>query len=416
MANPNIPELAGMSVFRPQDVYTIANALVKEVTGQTPTVTAVDTSSFVHVGQMCLNVSKEGTLRALSNMLARTIIASRPYSSRFSSIEVSNQEWGLYLRKISFFASNFDESKFINTVQNPETLVDGNSLDMYKIKKRYPLEMFYFGQSVLNQRYTRFIRQLNTAFSSESEFSQFMYAMMVEIQNDVESWKEAENRAVFMNYIGGIYNTGKPAQKVNLTAEFNRARGTAYTSEELRTSHLQEFLSFFVAWLEITSGLMEHRTDMYHLTPRCTDDHGNELKLFRHTPKSEQKLMLYNPLIVDARAWVFPAIFGPGYLTFGNYEGVDYWQNINDKSAISVTPSQFNVNTAQEETGNPVKLDYVVGLLYDRRALATTYFQDSVYTTPFNISGEYWNIEHHWKMNYTEDPTENAILMYMADV
>ena len=161
---------------------------------------------------------------------------------------------------------------------------------------------------------------------------------------------------------------------------------------------------------------MEHRTDMYHLTPRCTDDHGNVLKLFRHTPKSEQKLMLYNPLIVDARAWVFPAIFGPGYLTFGNYEGVDYWQNINDKSSISVVPSQFNVDTAQEEIGTPVKLDYVVGLLYDRRALATTYFQDSVYTTPFNISGEYWNIEHHGKMNYTEDPTENAILMYMADV
>ena len=117
----------------------------------------------------------------------------------------------------------------------------------------------------------------------------------------------------------------------------------------------------------------------------------------------------------DARSWVYPAIFGPGYLSFGNYEGVDFWQNINDKPAISCIPSQFDVNTGKQVTGDAVALSYVVGLLYDRKAMATTYYQDSVYTTPFNISGEYYNTEHHWKMNYTQNPTQNAILMFMSD-
>ena len=415
MANPNIPAKAGMTVFRPQDIYTIANALVKEVTGQTPAITAVDTSSFINVGQMCLDQSKEGTLQALSNMVARTIIAVRPYSGRFTSIEASSQEWGLFIRKIAFFSGEFDETKFINTAQNPDTLRDGNSVDMYKIKKRYPLEMYYTGESTLNQRYTTFRDQLKTAFQSESEFSAFLNGMMVEIGNDVARWKTAENRAVVMNFIGSLYNTGKPGQKVNLTEQFNTARDTNYTTRELLTVHLQEFLSFFVSYLETLTGLMEESSELYHLTPMCTDDNGNTLHLFRHTPKSEQKLLLYQPLINDAKAWVYPAIFGPGYLSFGNYEGVQFWQNINDRSAVSVTPSQFNVNTAKQETGVPVKLDYVVGLLYDRRALATTYRQDSVYTTPFNISGEYYNTEHHWKMNYMQDPTENAVLFYMAD-
>ena len=110
MANPNIPAKAGMTVFRPQDIYTIANALVKEVTGQTPAIKAVDTSSFINVGQMCLDQSKEGTLQALSNMVARTIIAVRPYSGRFTSIEASSQEWGLFIRKIAFFSGEFDET------------------------------------------------------------------------------------------------------------------------------------------------------------------------------------------------------------------------------------------------------------------------------------------------------------------
>lgn len=415
MANPNIPAQAGMSVFRPQDIYTIANALVKEVTGQTPAITAVDTSSFVNVGQMCLDQSKEGTLQALSNMIARTIIAVRPYSGRFTSIEATFQEWGLFIRKIAFFSGDFDETKFINTAQNPETLRDGNSVDMYRIKKRYPLEMFYTGESTLNQRYTTFREQLKTAFQSESAFSAFLNGMMVEIGNDVARWKTAENRAVVMNFIGSLYNTGKADQKVNLTEQFNAARDTNYTTRELLTTHLQEFLSFFVSYLETLTGLLEESSELYHLTPACTDDSGNTLHLFRHTPKSEQKLLLYQPLINDAKAWVYPAIFGPGYLSFGNYEGVQFWQNINNRSAVSVTPAQFNVNTAKQEKGKAVQLDYVVGLLYDRRALATAYRQDSVYTTPFNISGEYYNTEHHWKMNYMQDPTENAVLFYMAD-
>lgn len=415
MANPNIPAKAGMGVFRPQDIYTIANALVKEVTGQTPAITAVDTSSFVNVGQMCLDQSKEGTLQALSNMVARTIIAVRPYSGRFTSIEATSQEWGLFIRKIAFFSGEFDETKFINTAQNPNTLRDGNSVDMYKIKKRYPLEMYYTGESTLNQRYTTFREQLKTAFQSEGEFSAFLNGMMVEIGNDVARWKTAENRAVVMNFIGSLYNTGKPGQKVNLVEQFNMARGTAYTTHDLLTVHLQEFLSFFVSYMETLTGLLEESSELYHLTPLCTDDNGNTLHLLRHTPKSEQKLLLYQPLINDAKAWVYPAIFGPGYLSFGNYEGVQFWQNINDRSAVSVTPAQFNVNTAKQEVGKPVHLDFVVGLLYDRRALATAYRQDSVYTTPFNISGEYYNTEHHWKMNYMQDPTENAVLFYMAD-
>ena len=415
MANPNMPAKAGMGVFRPTDIYTIANQLVKEVTGQTPAISAVDTSSFINVGQMCLNQSKEGTLQALAYRVARTIITTRAYSGRFTSVEVSSQEWGLFIRKIAFFSGKFDETKFINTAQNPNTLRDGQSVDMYKISKRYPLEMWYTGQCTLDQTYTTFKTQLTTAFTSESEFSAFLAGIATEVANDIARWKTAENRAVVMNFIGSLYNTGKAGQKVNLTKEFNAARGTTYTTRDLLTTHLQEFLSFFVSFLQTQTALLEESTDLYHLTPACTDDNGDPLTLLRHTPKSEQKLLLYQPLINDAKSWVYPAIFGPGYLSFGSFEGVNFWQNINDKAAVDVIPVQFNVDTAKQETGTEVKLDYVVGLLYDRRALATVYMQDSVYTTPFNTKGEYYNTEHHWKMNYMQDPTENAILFFMND-
>lgn len=415
MANPNFSELSGMSVYNPKDLYNIANQLVKQVTGQTPAIQAVDTSSFITVGQMCLSTSLESTIRALSEMIGRTFIAVRPYSGKFTSIESDSMNWGMIVRKISFFSTTFDKSTDWNTDIAPNQLVDGASVDMYKIKKTYPMQLFFDGFTTLQKDYTRFENQLKVAFESESAFSSYLYGLSVEIQNDINTWKESENRLMVANLAGALVQDGQPESRVNLTAKFNEKYGTAYTSEELRTTHLSDFLSFFVSFLETESQLLTENTTMYHLTPAATDDNGNALALLRHTPKAYQKLLLYTPLITEAKAWVLPRIFGPGYLSLDNYEGVNFWQNIRDKAQIKVKPSSFDVNTAKQKTGREVTIPYVVGILYDRDCLATRYVQDGVYTTPFNTHGRYWNVTHHWAKHYHMDMTENAMLLYMAD-
>lgn len=114
----NMPTLAKADMFRPKDVYTIVNAVLQDVTGQR-TITAVDTSSFINVGQMCLSTSKEGTLQALSNMVARTVVTSRSYSGRFTSVEVSTQDWGLYMRKIAFLQASLSRATLSTPSRTP---------------------------------------------------------------------------------------------------------------------------------------------------------------------------------------------------------------------------------------------------------------------------------------------------------
>lgn len=415
MPNPNLPELAGQPVYCPTDVYAIVNSALAEMTGQRPQVTAVDTSSFVSVGETMLRIGMESTLRALCHQIGKTLIAIRPYRSRFSSIEADRMEYGLITQKISYFSSDFDPTTSWNTDINPDQLRDGKSVDMYSIKKQYPLQMFFTGLNTLQKDVTRFRNQLKVAFKSEADFSAFYYGLTVEVNNSIEMMKESQNRLILANHVGAVYNTGAPRSKVNLTAEFNAARGTAYTSEELRTTHLQEFLSFFVSYLKTITDLMEENCTLFHLQPAATDDSGNPLTLLRHTPKALQRLLLFQPLINDAVSWVYPAIFGPGYLSFGNYEGVNYWQNINRPASIFVTPSQFDVTTGEKVTGEPVGIDYLVGVLYDRDALAVSYMQDSVDVSPFNTRGKYWNTTYNWVRQYKDDPTENSIIFYMAD-
>lgn len=139
------------------------------------------------------------------------------------------------------------------------------------------------------------------------------------------------------------------------------------------------------------------------------------MTLLRHTPRSIQRLLLYAPLFYEAEAKVFPTIFNTEYLRTENYEGVDYWQNPELPSAVSVIPNQFSIATGKSEDGAQVDIPYVVGILYDRPALVTSYMYDDVNTTPVNAAADYYNTYYHWAKDYQNDFTENGILYYMAD-
>lgn len=403
------------NTITPVDVYRLFNDFAKILFGGQTTMQAVDTKTFATVGEAALRQGEENILDALTVQLTRTIFAIRPYQGAFHSIESTSQEYGLLTRKISYFYDGFEASQDWNTDLNPKQLMDGQSMDHYVIKKRYPLEMYFGGIKTLQKHFTRFRKQLKIAFRNADEYERFYQGLAVEINNEIGMKREMENRLTVLNYIGGLYNIGTAHMKRNLTALFNARYNTTYTSEQLRTEHLKEFLAFLVVQLKTDTRMMERMNTMFHITPNKTDDRGNSLTLLRHTPRSIQRLLLYAPLFYEAEAKVFPTIFNTEYLRTENYEGVDYWQNPELPSAVSVIPNQFSIATGKSEDGAQVDIPYVVGILYDRPALVTSYIYDDVNTTPVNAAADYYNTYYHWAKDYQNDFTENGILYYMAD-
>ena len=404
------------NTLTPTDVYGIVNAMSAEMFGANSSLTAVDTSTFVTVGEHMLRTGYTNTLDALSNVIGRTIFAVRRYRGRFRIIIKTAEEWGGIERKISFYAKKLSESGNYNTNINSTQLDDGQAIDHYIISKKYPLEINFCGIKTLEYVFTSWISQLKLAFSSESAFSDFVSAMLVDIANDIESKVEAENRLLVANAIAATYNVGAPRQKVNLTSEFNTKFGTSYTTAQLQTTYLKEFVAFMVARIQGDMELMRDRNELFHIYPARNDDAGNALQLLRHTPPEDRRLVLYMPLIRDAEKEVFPALFNDSYLKFENYEGVEYFMNPNVPMAVSVNkPNQLDVSTGAAVDGTAVVLDNVVGLLFDRDALAISIKHESSLTTPVNARGEYYNTFYHWSMQYKQDQTENMILYYMAD-
>lgn len=398
----------------PTDVYGIVNAMSAEMFGSNGTLTAFDTKTFVTVGEHMLRTGYTNTLAALSNVIGRTVYAVRRYNGRFKIIMKTPAEWGGIERKISFYAKGLEPSRNYNTNINGSQLVDGASIDPWKISKKYPLEINFCGAKTLEYSDTSFVSQLKFAFSSERAFSDFVSAKLVDIANDLETKIEAENRLMVLNAIGATYNTGTARQKVNLVSAFNSKYGTSYTVSDLLTTYLAEFVAFMVARIEGDMELMRERNELFHIYPARNDDSGNALVLPRHTPPEARRLILYMPLVRDEMKSVFPSLFNDSYLKLENYEGVEYWQNPNVPMAVSVTPNQLNATTGQSEDGSAVVLDNVVGLLFDRDALEMSVKHESVLSTNVNPFGEYYNTVYHWTYNYKQDQTENMILYYMA--
>ena len=408
----------------PKDCYALMNLLVKEATGQDATIQAVDSSTFVSAGETVLATGTENTLNALSIVLGKTFMAVRPYEAKLKIVNALNSDlYNQRVRKISFYAREAQAAGDWNTDINKENLKNGidngahgttpNSSvgTMWEQNAPVPLEVNFGGQSVWDESTTIYENQLKVAFANEAEFGAFVGGIMTEKGNDIESTKEAFNRMTLLNHIAGVYDMDAKMKGsvINLTKEFNDEFGTSYTSEELRTVHLDEFLKFFVAKFKLTSDYLTNRSANFHYAPSKPG-----YALLRHTPKSKQKAVLYSPLFTKAEAMVMPEIFNPQYLSLDNYEGVTYWQNFNEPAKIKVTPAIPGDNGTQT-AGDEVALDYVVGMIFDTDAIMVDYQYEDSLATPVEARKRYRNIFWHFSKNAINDFTENAVIFIMKD-
>ncbi len=405
------------NTLTPVDVYAVVNAMVTEMYGSNSGLTAFNTSSFVSVGEHMLRTGYTNTLDALSVVIGRTIVSARPYRGRFRIIVAIPEEWGGITRKISYYATKEEQTESFNTNLNSAAppLVDGGSVDPWTISKQYPLEMNFCGLKVEQKSYTTFVYQLKMAFSSEAAFAEFMSGRLVAIANDLEVAWEARNRLLILNAIGATYNVGATRSVVNMTTEFNTHYSTNYTTSDLLTTYLKEFVAFFVAKLEGDMELARDYNELFHIYPARNDDGGNALVLPRHTPPAMRRLLLFMPVLRLEEKTIFPALFNTSELKLENYEAVEYWQNPNVPASVDIVPNQLNTTNGQSTNGSRAQIGTVLGLMFDRDALATSVKIEDVYTTPINARGKYYNTVYHWAFQHKLDQTENMILYYMDD-
>lgn len=391
----------------PRDVYALMNSIVAQATGQT-SLTATDTTSFVSVGETLLRTSAENTLNAISTVLADTIFSARPYRGTLDSLRVAQRRWGAQVRKVVNLYSEAEASQDWNTdIDVTPKLADDESIDMYKIKAPKVMQLNFYGTAVLQKHITIFRDQLALAFSSEAEFVRFIDSVMTEFNNEVELLNENKARLTLINFIAGIHDMN--LTEIDLVDEYNTDHNTTYTRAQLLTTYVEDFMKYVAAKIKVYSELIRDMRSDFHANITGMS------KILRHTPKERQKMIMYNPIFIEAESEVYSGLFNPKYLDIGTFEGVNFWQDPLSPTSINCKPNILDVSTGKSaDASAAVSIDYVLGILFDEEAVGVMPQFDYASTTPFNSAGGYYNNFLHWRFNSYVDYTENAVLFVLG--
>ena len=253
---------------------------------------------------------------------------------------------------------------------------------------------------------TIFRDQLDNAFSGPDQFAQFLTMIMTNASDMIEQAHENTARACITNFIAGKI-TGDSNNVLHLLTLYNSATGRELTGAQVR---LPENWSTFVRWLysyiKTTAEKMGERTYNYHINVTGKN-------IARHTPLSRMKAYIYRPFINEAEATVLSTTFHNEFLRLVDYEGVNFWQAINNPDEIKIKPSFMNSEGAVVQPSTPVKKTKILGVLFDEEAAGYTVVNEWAQPTPFNARGGYYNQFWHFTDRYWNDFTENGVVLML---
>lgn len=399
---------AATATYDYRDAYTLINATVAQQLGRTPSITAVDTSSFISVANLAMSCGVESLFQSMSTLIGRTIFSSRPYRGKLQVMRVMYSRWGEVIRKIVYLAIDAVPTTSYNTLDG-QPLENGKSVDMYKINNPGVVQLAMNKILSLQTYITRFKHQLNTALRNESEFLAFWDGFMVEVMNSIESMNEARRRIISLNAIAGSYAMGN---YIDLAAGYNTLHGTNYSRNQLLTTKFKDFMMYTAAEIKKISKAMTDRTQMFQANIGALEDAGKHI--VHHTPTTMQRLLMYAPIMTDQQTIVLPELFGPGYLDLMEYEEVNYWQNPNDPSAVAINPAILDTDTGKQTAAGTQNIPYVLAYLYDVEHMGNVEEFEETSVTPYNSGGKYWNIYYNWLFGGWVDYTEKHVLFVIG--
>ena len=390
---------------------TVLNSLVQQATGRASVISTE--ADFISVAQTALTLGKDVIMNSLSNVLAKTIFAVRPYSASMKGLEKSLPQWGAYMRKFNIVASDWkddDGYKWPVTYDSTQTgheLGNGYSVDPWIINKREFIQTNFLGQSVFEDSYTIFEDQLETAFRNSEEFGQFISMITTDMSNKIELAKENLSRGLVSNFIGGLLAENNSARIVHLLTEYNTATGGSYTATSIMLpANFAPFMKWVYARIAGIASLFKEMSVRYQTTL-------NNKPLPRHTPYNKQKMYMLGQDRYQIDARVLADTFHDNYLKYADVETINFWQGIETPDKIIVKPTYTNTSGVVTTAGSAITKTGIFALLFDEDAMGWSMVHERVLPTPVNPRGLYRNMWYHMRLRCFSDNTEKGVVFLL---
>ena len=383
-------------------IFNIVNEVASQAMGN-KTMAVVDNTGLVALGNTVLgsNDTANNFINALTDRIGRTIVSFRAYHSHFPDFERDAIEWGNILQKIKIGMPDAESDDSYN-------LKDGTSVDQYKINKAKVNQMLFSSETPWQTHITVHLDELEKAFVDSTAMGTFISGMFGEVQNRIELAMENLSMDCVNNYIVELIKreTTNPNRVFKLVTLYKDATGVDHTADPLTALDDEEFLKFTVRTINRISSTMEYMTKGVFNNAEGIDSSGTGIVYTRHTPKSEQRMMLFIDLVNALKTNINSKAFNLEQVAIDiPFQTVPFWQSIQTPSGLNVIPASG---------GEAVEQSKVMGILYDREAMGTFKKKYSSLTSPINAAGKYYNVFYHMITMYYNDLTENAVIFLLA--
>lgn len=380
-----------------EQAATLLNAIQNQVTG-TANVTATNVDEFISVAQKTIAAGYDPVLNAITQVVGRTIFSIRPYSSKLRSLIMDEQKWGAITRKLAISDQAWEDSQEFN-------LTDGQSVDMYEVKKPNVLQMNYYGAMVFQRHYTIFKDQLDNAFRGPDEFGRFMTMVTQNCLDIIEQSHESIARLTIGNFV-----TGKLAANngvIHLITEYNAETGESVTATTVfYKDNIGPFTKWLFARIDDLTNMMSQRTGLYQVQVT-----GNEI--MRHTPLTKQKVYMYSKMLAEINARVKADTYHDTYLELSDVVSIPYWQGTDSRMEINMLPTYLQADGTLTQPGSAVQEQNVLGVIFDEEAMGQVIINQWQASTPFNAAGGYWNMYYHYTERWFNDFTEKGLVLVL---
>lgn len=375
-------------------IYSIVNEVAKQAMGS-KAIAVVDNKGLIALGDTVLgsDATKNNFINALTDRIGRTIVSFRAYHSHFPDFERDSIEWGNILQKLKIGMPDAEKDESYD-------LVDGTSVDQYKINKAKVNQMLFTSENPWQTHITVHLEALEKAFIDTSAMGAFISGMFGEVQNRIELAMENLSMECVNNLIGEISakKATQPNRVIKLVTAYKTATGVDHTTAPLNALNDEEFLKYTVRTMNRISSTMEY------MTSGVFND-NTSLVYTRHTPKSEQRLLLFIDLVNALKTNINSKAFNMEQVAIDlPFTTVPFWQSLK-------SPDGINIKTA---SGSTIVQSGIMGILYDREAMGTFKKKYNSITSPVNAAGQYYNVFYHMITMYYNDLTENAVIFLLA--
>lgn len=377
-----------------KQIYDLVNFAQKSILGE-QSVLEEDLSNLASLGDELSDPKNiDNYVRSLVDQIGKIIFVNRPYASSIPSVLMDSWEFGSVLEKVT--------GDLYEAEENEEwELQDGAVYDQQQFYKPVATAKFYNTKVTFEIPISITRKQVKESFQNAEQLNSFISM----IYNDVDKSMTVKIDGLVMRTIdtaiGYVLKNGKATQKVNLLALYKAEHPeTTLTAATAITD--PEFLRFATLKLKLTANRISKMTRLFNTGGKA-----------RFTTKEYLHTILLNEFKEGAGVYLYDANgqFNTDNIKLIDAETVPYWQGSGEDYSFAET-SKVNIKLPD---GNVVNKSGILGIMFDRDAIAVCNHTREARTAPFNAKGNFYNTYFTTDNSYIIDTNENIIVFYVSD-